>query len=169
MSDWFVAMIPLFKAAHIGALAIWCGGLIALPLMLSQHNPADKAEDYSRIRKTTHLTYTLCVTPSAVAAVVIGTWLLFLRDVFVPWFYLKLLFVAVLVAAHAWTGHIIVKVAETEGKHKPPHPFLPLAAILVSVICILWLVLAKPDLGGIVFPDWLSAPRDAQLPFEAPR
>jgi hypothetical protein len=39
---------------------------------------------------------------------------------------------------------------------------MPMAAILI-------LVLAKPELGGIEFPDWFTEPRGAQLPFDVPR
>ena len=39
MIDWLAPAVPLFKAAHIVALVIWCGGLLALPLMLTRHDP----------------------------------------------------------------------------------------------------------------------------------
>ena len=167
--DWVAAAIPYFKTLHIGALFIWCGGLMAMPLMLSRHDPADTQEDFRRIRRATHLTYTIAVTPAAVIAVIAGTWLIFLRETFVPWLYAKLFFVAVLVLAHAWIGHILVTVAETKGSHRPPGPYLPVAAVLGPALAILVLVLGKPDLGGIEFPDWLLEPRGGQLPFDVPR
>lgn len=160
--------VPLFKAVHIAALPVWAGGLIALPLMLSRHDPAVSAEDYLIIRRATHITYTLCVTPAAVIAVISGTWLIFLREVFTPWFYAKLAFVALLVVAHAWVGHILARVAEEPGEHHPPGPYLPIAAVLVPVLAILVLVLGKPALGFIEFPDWLTEPRNRQLLFDVP-
>ena len=162
------AAVPFFKAIHIAALIIWSGGLIALPLMLSRHDPAVSVADYALIRRATHLTYTLCVTPAAVIAVMAGTWLIFLREVFTPWLYAKLAFVALLVAAHAWVGHILARVAEAPGKHTPPGPYLPIAAVLVPVLAILVLVLGKPALAFIEFPDWFSEPRDRQLLFDVP-
>lgn len=169
MIELLIALVPLFKAAHIIALIIWCGGLITLPLMLAYHDPTDNAEDYRRIRHATHQTYIFCVTPAAVITVVVGTWLIFLRGVFEPWFYGKLLFVALLVFAHAWIGHIIVEVAETKGRTQIPEPFFTLIAILLPMSAILFLVLAKPDLSGIEFPEWLREARDHQLPFEIPK
>ena len=169
MIQWLLAMAPLFKGVHIAALSIWCGGLLALPLMLSRHDPAAAQDDYRRIRRATHLTYTICVTPAAVIAVVAGTWLIFLREAFVPWLYAKLFFVALLVAAHAWVGHIMVSVAETPGRDRPPQPYLPFAAIFLPVLAILALVLGKPDLGWIEFPRWLLEPRGGQFPFDVPR
>lgn len=169
MIEFLYALIPLFKAIHIGTLILWCGGLITLPLMLAHHDPSGNAEDYRRIQLATHRTYAYCVTPAAVAAVVVGTWLIFLRGVYVPWFYGKLAFVALLIAAHAWIGHIIVEVAEMKGRSHIPQPILTLAAILVPVLAILFLVLAKPELAGIAFPEWLREPRDGQLPFAIPK
>ncbi|MBM9593404.1 CopD family protein [Roseitranquillus sediminis] len=169
MIDWLRDTIPIFKAFHIAALCIWCGGLLALPLMLSRHDPAVAQDDYRRIRRATHLTYTTCVTPAAVVAVVAGTWLIFLREAFVPWLYAKLLFVALLVAAHAWIGHIMVEVAETPGRDTPPRPLLPVVAILLPVLAILVLVLGKPDLDWIELPQWLREPHGGHFPFDVPR
>lgn len=168
MIDWLIATIPIFKVVHIAALVIWCGGLLALPLMLARHNPAVVAEDYRIIRRATHITYTLCVTPAAVIAVIVGTWLIFLREAFVPWLFAKLIFVTLLVVAHVWIGHIVTKVGEEPGFHRPPRPFFPVFAVLLPVIAILTLVLAKPAFDWIVFPDWLLEPRGGQLPFEVP-
>ncbi len=168
MTDWLFATIPVFKVVHIAALLMWCGGLLALPLMLSRHGPAVTAEHYLLIRRATHITYTFCVTPAAVIAVIAGTWLIFLREAFVPWLFAKLAVVALLVMAHAWIGHILVKTGEAPGRGKPPQPLVPVAAVLVPVIVILTLVLAKPALNWVEFPDWLLEPLGRQLPFEIP-
>lgn len=169
LSAWLVSVIPIFKAIHISMLAIWCAGLAALPLMLSRHDPAATIEDYRRIRRYTHLTYTVCVTPAAVIAVVSGTWLIFMREVYVPWMFAKLAFVGLLIGFHAWTGYVLVTVAETAGSHRPPRPGLPLALLSVPILAILVLVLTKPDLGTIAFPEWLTTPRGGEFPFEVPR
>lgn len=168
MIDWLVTTIPIFKVIHIAALVMWCGGLLALPLMLARHDPALVAEDYRLIRHATHITYTLCVTPAAVIAVIAGTWLIFLREAFMPWLFAKLAFVALLVVAHAWIGHILATAAEHPEDYKPPHAFLPVMAALVPMIVILTIVLAKPAFDWIVFPDWLLEPRGGQLPFDVP-
>lgn len=166
--DWVLASVPYLKGLHLAALFFWCGGLIAMPLMLSRHDPAISQADYRRIRRSTHLTYTMLVTPAAVIAVIAGTWLVFIREVFEPWMYGKLFFVAMLVMAHAWMGHILVTVAETAGRHRPPAPYLPVAALLTPMMAILVLVLGKFDLGWVEFPDWLTQPRGGQLLFDVP-
>jgi len=161
-------LVPLFKAVHILALLFWCGGLLALPLMASRHDVTRSPVVFARVRMGTHLAYTLAITPAAVIAVVAGTWLLFFRETFVPWFYAKLVLVALLVIVHAWIGRLVL----TEVEHPEPARVgaadWPVLAVLILVLGILVLVLAKPDLGGIAFPDWLTEPRGRQLPFDVP-
>jgi uncharacterized membrane protein len=168
MIDWLYATTPVLKVVHIAALLMWCGGLLALPLMLAGTGPAVTAEHYLLIRRATHVTYTICVTPAAVITVIAGTWLIFLREAFVPWLFAKLAFVALLVMVHAWIGHILAKTGEEPGKDNPPHPLLPVTAVLLPVTVILTLVLAKPAFDWIEFPGWLLEPRGGQLPFEIP-
>lgn len=169
MIDWLLTTIPLFKAVHIITLTIWCGGLLTLPLMLSRYQPDIKADDYRRVRMATHFTYIWCVTPAAVIAVISGTWLIFMRETLVPWFYAKLAFVTLLVAAHAWIGHIVVLVAERTEDHQPPKAWLPMGAVLIPIIGILIFVLSKPDLEALEFPAWLQEPSDGELLFEVPK
>lgn len=168
MTDWLTWLIPVFKAGHIFGLIIWCGGLIAMPLMLARHDPAVSQVDYRRIRRATHLTYVLAVTPAAVLSVIAGTWLIFMRGTFVPWFYTKLMVVMLLVAAHMWIGEVLVSVAESRGRRRPPRPWLPVGAVLVPAIVILILVLGKPDLT-LQFPDWLREPLGVDFPLDVPR
>lgn len=161
-------LVPYLKALHIGGLLVWCAGLFALPSMLAWHDPAIGQADFRRIRRATHYAYTLAVTPAAVIAVIAGTWLILIGEVYEPWLYLKLFFVAHLVAFHGWVGHTIVAVAETAGSHRPPSPAWPSLVLLVTVLAILSLVLGKPDLGQVTLPGWLTEPRGRQLPFDVP-
>lgn len=168
MLEWILSTIPIFKVVHIAALLIWCGGLLVLPLMLAHQTPTVAAHEYIVLRRMTHITYTMCVTPAAVIAVIAGTWLIFLREVFVPWFYAKLACVALLVAVHAWIGHTLAQISEQPREYRPPGAILPIIAALLPVIAILILVLSKPGFEWLEFPEWLIAPRDGQLPFEIP-
>lgn len=168
MIEWISPAIPLFKAAHIVGLIVWVGGLLILPLMLARHDPAVSTEDYRVIRQGSHLTYTMVVTPAAVTAVIAGTWLIFMREVFTPWMFAKLAFVAVLVSAHVWIGHLVVKVGEEPETHRPPSPLVPLVAVAIPALVVFALVLAKPDLSGLSFPEWASRPLDRHLPVDVP-
>ncbi len=162
-------LVPHLKALHIAALAIWVAALFAIPAMLARHDPAIGQDDYARIRRATHFSYTALMTPAAVIAVASGTLLIFLRGAFFPWLMAKLVLVAMMVVFHAWLGHTLVKVAETEGEHDPPEPLLPSLILTVLVAGVLGLVLAKPELDEIAMPDWLTEPRGGQLPFAVPR
>jgi len=167
--SWLYGLVPHLKALHVGMLILWCGGLFALPLMLARHDPAIGQGDYERIRRATHYAYTFFITPSAVVAIVSGTGLIFLREVFVTWMFAKLVFVAALVSFHVWVGYVLVAVAEREGAHRAPRPVWPLMLLMMPILGILALVLAKPELGEIPLPGWLAEPLDRQLPFDVPR
>lgn len=161
-------VIPHLKALHIGFLAIWIAGLAALPAMLARHDRAIGQSDFTRIRQATHYGYVWLTTPAAVLTVASGTALIFLREVFTGWMFVKLVGVAGLVALHAWVGHTIVTVAETEGRHEPPGPVVPALILALLVTCVLGLVLAKPDLDEVPVPAWLAQPLGRALPFDVP-
>lgn len=168
MNEFATGLIPHFKALHLAALILWCAGLFALPLTLALHDKAAAQADYTRIRHVTHFGYIFAITPAALVAIGSGTALIFLREAYVPWLFAKLVFVALLVAFHAWIGSVLVRVTETEGLHIPPRPALPLILLLVPILIILMLVLGKPDLRSIPMPEWLMRPQGGQLPFAAP-
>ncbi|MFN4129094.1 MAG: CopD family protein [Paracoccaceae bacterium] len=168
MNELATGLIPHFKALHLTALILWCGGLFALPLTLALHDAAASQADYTRIRRITHFGYIYATTPAALVAIGSGTALIFLREVYVPWLFAKLVFVALLVAFHGWIGSVLVRVTETEGTHIPPRPALPLVLMLLPILAILVLVLGKPDLGRIPVPNWLTESQGGQLPFAAP-
>lgn len=161
-------IIPHLKALHVGLLAIWMAGLAALPAMLARHDRAVHQGDFTRIRQATHYGYVWIATPAAVLTVATGTSLIFLREVFTGWMVAKLVGVAGLVVLHAWVGHTIVTVAETEGRHEPPRPFWPTLVLCGLVLLVLALVLAKPELDELPFPGWLLQPLGRDLPFDVP-
>lgn len=167
--SWLHALVPHLKVAHIGFLSLWMAGLLALPRMLARHDPATSQADFARIRHGTHYGYVWVITPAAVLAIGSGTLLIFLREVYDPWMFAKLVLVAALVAVHAWVGHTIVKVAETEGRHDPPGPFLPNLALVLAATGVLALVLSKPELQEVPLPSWLLEPWGVPLPFDVPK
>jgi putative membrane protein len=159
-------MITAVKFLHIAALAIWCAGLVGLPLVLAKHDADHEQLEYSRLRVLTHRAYTSIFTPAAVIAITMGTALVFMRGVFVPWMFAKLVGVGVLVLLHAWIGHITVTVGERQGNYDPPRalPLLTLSITASAVIAILLLVLGKPQLSEGLVPDWLLRPLYQPLP-----
>ncbi len=168
MTGWLSSAIPHLKGVHVSTLVVWCAGLLALPLMLSRYDSTIRQEEYARIRHYTHFAYTLAVTPAGVLAIVSGTLLIFAAEVFVPWMFLKLGFVALLVLAHGWVGHSIAAIGKSGYRYSPPHPALHTASAMIPILGILVLVLAKPGFAVAEFPSWLLEPRGSQLPFDVP-
>ena len=166
---WIEGLIPHVKALHVSFVAVWVAGLFALPRMLARHDRAIVQVEFAKVRRATHFGYVWVITPAAVLAIATGASLIFMRDVFTVWVFAKLVLVTGLVAMHAWVGHTIIAVAETEGEHEPPEPLVPTILILGLVIVVLFLVLAKPELGELPIPSWLLQPLGRQLPFDTPK
>ena len=158
-------IVTIVKGLHIATLVMWCAGLIALPLMLGKHEVGEAQTDYARLRRLTHDSYAFIVTPAAVTAIAAGTLLIYLRGLFLPWMFAKLVAVGLLVALHALIGHTVVQMSERRGDYAPPSP-LPLLLVTVgTMIVVLLLVLGKPAMPDLV-PDWLETPQHRQLPVE---
>lgn len=159
-------MILLLKLLHIAALSIWCAGLVALPLLLAKHDQDHQQATFSRLRILTHRAYVGVVTPAAVIAIAMGTALIFLRGVFVPWMFAKLVVVGLLVLLHAWIGHVTLNMGERQGNYEPPSAVLLVTMSLAVMSAILVLVLAKPLLSDTLAPIWLTTPMDQPLPVD---
>ncbi len=159
-------IVAWVKGLHIAALILWCAGLVALPLVLSKHDVAEEQADYARLRRITHYGYTRIVTPAAVIAIAAGTALIFLRGVFEPWLFAKLVAVGLLVALHGLTGHVVVLMSERRGTYAPPSSKPMIVITLLTMTAVLLLVLGKPAVPDLI-PAWLEAPQDRHLPFEA--
>lgn len=161
-------IVPHLKALHLGFVALWAAGLFALPQMLARHDRNLLNSEFTQIRRATHYAYIWAVTPAAVLAIATGAALIFVREVFTVWLFAKLVLVAGLVAVHAWIGHTITSVAETEGRHEPPDAIVPGLILIVLILGILVLVLTKPELQELPMPAWLQVPLDRPLPFDVP-
>ncbi len=134
-------MIPLLKAAHIATLVIWCAGLLGLPALLVQHRSAATQEEFGEIRRFVRRVYVLVLTPAAVLAVAFGTGLIFARDVFTGWMFLKLVVVALLVALHAFEGRLLLELADAKPHIGPTGGAALTGAGLLLMVGILALVL----------------------------
>ncbi len=153
------------KGLHVAALILWCAGLFALPLALSKHEIDESQADYARLRRITHYSYIRIVTPAAVIAIAAGTALLYLRQVFVPWMFAKLVAVGLLVALHAWVGHVVLLMSERRGSYAPSSPVPLIAAATATMAAVLLLVLGKPAVADWA-PGWLAHPQNRQLPVD---
>lgn len=162
------AVILALKALHLAALLVWCAGLLALPLTLRWHDPDHSPGTQGRLLQITRGTYIWLATPAAVIAIGSGTGLMFAREVFVPWMFAKLLFVAVMVVVHVRVGLAVEKFKETPDKTPAPGAVWLALAAAATISGVLLLVLSKPAPPANLAPTWLSSPRDQPLPLAEP-
>jgi uncharacterized membrane protein len=134
--------------------------------MLALHDPAGEQHRFARLRIVTHSAYTRIVTPAAVIAIAAGTVLIFLRGTWVPWLFLKLLFVGLLALFHGYIGHVTLVMGERDGDYRAPPAWPIVAGSLATMVVILTLVLAKPAVPDGLVPDWLAHPRNQALPVD---
>lgn len=162
-------MIALVKAVHIAGLALWCAGLLALPVLLRVYGHPDHAHTqagFAALRRLTHRLYTMVVTPAAILAVAAGTVLIFPLVPLEGWLILKLLAVAGMVLVHAWLGHLIVQTGAGGGQYLLPSPMIALALMVPLMVLVLVLVLAKPEIAPLIegLPEMLRNPYGRELP-----
>lgn len=143
------------KIVHLAAIAIWSGGLLALPGLYRQRARISETSSLHGLQAMVRFLYVAIVSPAAFVAIASGTVLIFVRQTFEPWFSLKLLFVGVLAAIHLFTGYIILRLFET-GSIYPAWRFVAATVLtLLVVAAILIIVLAKPELPDL-FPPAMS-------------
>lgn len=162
-------MIALIKAVHLATLAVWCAGLIALPVVMQVYGRTPRVHTqagFAEFRLLSHRAYTRVITPAAVVTITAGTLLFVLEGLRDPWMLAKLGAVAGMVLIHAWLGHQISQTGEGAGRYRIPPPMPALLGALVFMGLTLWLVLAKPDLAPLTdhLPDWLLQPVGRELP-----
>jgi protoporphyrinogen IX oxidase len=161
-------VIALVKSLHIAALAVWCAGLIALPVILQAYARRPEVQTqagFAEFRLLSHRAYTRLVTPAAVIAIAAGTALIFMESLRAPWLVAKLGVVAGMVLIHAWLGHLIGRAGEGAGRFRLPSPLPALAGAILLMGATLWLVLAKPELApwSDYLPAWLRQPLGREL------
>jgi putative membrane protein len=155
------AAVWIVKFAHLTAVAVWIGGLIAIPFLMLQRTGLE-GDDLYRLQRMTRFLYVALASPAAFVAIGSGTALIFLAGVFVEWFTLKLVLAGALAALHVLTGLRILRVFEAKGGIGRPAAVALTAADAVAVLAILWVVLAKPALdagalaGAAFAPDALG-------------
>jgi putative membrane protein len=100
------------KLLHVATISIWSAGLICLPGLYVQRTHVPDDESLHRLQGMVRFLYVAIVSPAAFIAVGSGTALIFLREAWVPWFSVKLVFVGAMVVIHILTGLVIIKLFE---------------------------------------------------------
>jgi protoporphyrinogen IX oxidase len=146
------------KVLHIAGLTIWVAGLLYLPSMLIGHHKIKDQQDFARVRMASRFAYMGMVSPAAFVTVGAGSALLFVADALHPWMFAKLVAVGVLVIAHVQYGYVLTHLADQAQRAPELRVKLIAAAVLLSSLIIILLVLAKPDIPIGFLPTWLLEP-----------
>ncbi|MCG6204637.1 CopD family protein [Rhodopseudomonas sp. HC1] len=154
-------MIAWLKAIHITALIVWCGGLLVLPGLFVRRSRLSRREAVELHRYIRTLFISL-VSPAGFVAVVAGTVLLFLREVFTTWMMLKLVVVGLLVIIHMRAGYVILSLFEPEGHYAPWRRWTMTVVTIAVIGVILVLILDKPAIEYAAVPKWMREPGGLQ-------
>lgn len=145
------------KGLHIAAIAVWIAGLVCLPGLYLRRARVGHDAAFHSLHATVRYLYVGIVSPAAFIAVGSGTALIFLQQAFAPWFQLKLAFVGVLVVLHILTGAVVIGLFRRGGEYSLSRGLVAMTAVITTAAAILVVVLAKPDLQGLL-PQALSEP-----------
>ena len=94
---WWMALL---KFVHVGAIALWAGGLLVLPLLLARRARLASHDAVQGLHALTRRLVLWFMSPGAFVAVGTGTALIFLRPTQAPWFSAKLAAVGLMAALH---------------------------------------------------------------------
>ena len=160
-------MIALTKAIHIAALIVWCAGLLVVPMIYVRRNGL-RGEPLHELHRFARSLFIQIMSPAAFVAVVAGTLLIFLRDVFTVWMALKFVAVGVLVGFHLRQGYIILHLFEPGGSYARWRQYVTTGSTVSAIIAVLLLVLAKPridiELPPMLRPGGLQSLLETIIP-----
>jgi len=155
-------MIAWLKSVHIAAMMVWCGGLLLLPSIYRQRDQLEDKESLHDLHRFTRALFINVTSPAAFVAVAAGTALIFMRDAFTVWMMFKLSAVGALVALHVRLGYVILHLFDPGSRYACWRQVASTTATLVVILTILWLVLAKPEIGLAGLPAWMREPGGLQ-------
>mgnify|MGYP006176254887 FL=1 len=133
------------KALHIVFVITWFAGLFYLPRLFVYHAMAEDAVSRERFKIMERKLYRGIMTPSALLAVALGTWLWlgWFRGAS-GWLHAKIALVLLLIAYHLWCGALLRAFAA--GRNRRSHVWLrwfnevPVVILIATVL----LVVLKP-------------------------
>lgn len=131
------------KAFHIVFVVSWFAGLFYLPRIFVNHAMATEAAEIERLKLMERKLYRF-MTPLAVLALVLGTWLWLGYGFGGGWMHAKLALVALLIGYHLYCGHLVKVFAEDRNvrDHKFYRFFNEAPVLILTAVTIL--VVVKP-------------------------
>lgn len=136
--------MSIMLSFHIVFLLIWSAALLYFPQLLVRHANDDDAAIKERTMSMQRTLYAYVMTPSALLAVVAGTWLVFEQGFSGGWLQVKLTLVMVMVWLHAYCGHLMAEYRHgNEQRRLVYFRMLPLVLVIL-ITAIVTLVTWKP-------------------------
>lgn len=134
------------KAFHIVAVITWFAAIFYLPRLFVYHAVAEDSLSQERFKIMERKLYRGIMTPSMIAVLFLGGWLLYIAPTFLQahWMHAKLLLVIFLVIYHFYCGHLVKVFASNRNQRS--HVFyrwfneIPVLLLIAIVI----LVVVKP-------------------------
>ena len=151
-------MTVFLKFLHVATIAVWAGGLIALPFLFRQRHCCNSQLELETLHRVTRFVYVWTASPAAFLAIATGTALIFLRHTFQEWFSLKMLLVGVLAMLHVVAGLVSAHIFEPRGRFGYLSYIALTSTYIVLVIAIIVVVLTKPIFDSNAFATNLFAP-----------
>jgi len=136
-------LVLWLKAFHIVFVVSWFAGLFYLPRIFVNHAMASEPAEIARLKLMEGKLYRF-MTPLAVLALVLGTWLWLGYGITGGWMHAKLTLVILLVAYHLYCGHLVKVFAEDRNtrSHKFYRFFNEAPVLILTAVTIL--VVVKP-------------------------
>ncbi|MEX0617971.1 MAG: protoporphyrinogen oxidase HemJ [Pseudohongiellaceae bacterium] len=132
------------KAFHIIAVICWFAGLFYLPRLFVYHAMSEDGISIERFKVMEYKLFWAITTPSAIATVVLGVWLLVLNPGYYlasGWMYGKLALVLVLLAYHGLCWRLLLRFRNDANAHSHrfyrgfnEFPVLLLVGIVILVV-----------------------------------
>jgi protoporphyrinogen IX oxidase len=148
----------LLKFVHLAAIAIWSGGLLALPFLFWQRRALEVGPDLDRLHRIARLVYVELTSPAAFIAIASGTALIFLQATFEEWFTLKMILVGLMAMLHVVAGLVMHQLFLPRGRFGRLSFVALASSYAVLIVAILWVVLAKPHIDSNQFMVHLFEP-----------
>ncbi|MDM0033222.1 CopD family protein [Variovorax sp. J22P271] len=151
-------MTTFLKFVHLAAIAIWSGGLLALPFLFWQRRALESGPDLDRLHRIVRLVYVELTSPAAFIAIASGTGLIFLQATFEEWFSIKMVLVGIMAMLHVVAGLVVHQLFSPRGRFGRVSFVTLSATYAVLIVAILWVVLAKPQIDSNQFAAHLFEP-----------
>jgi protoporphyrinogen IX oxidase len=145
------------KFVHLAAIALWSGGLLALPMLFWQRRGLALGPDLDRLHRITRFVYVELTSPAAFIAIASGTALIFLQATFTEWFSLKMVLVGAMAMLHVVAGLVLLHLFAPEGRFGRGSYIALMSAYVLVIVAILWVVLAKPHIDStLIATHWFE-------------